>query len=75
MDKKLILLVVCLVLTGHKSWAKPKIGWLPKLLGTFHVKDAAFVEVFEVNPEAENVEDKYNLYVTTFNARRSSHKM
>ena len=44
--------------------------WLPRLLGSFHLKDVAFIDAFEVNPNAENYADRYNLYFTTFNARK-----
>jgi len=42
--------------------------WRPKLLGSFYLKDAAFVEAFE-NPQAdeEGDLDKFTLYFTTFN--------
>ena len=49
--------------------------WLPRELGRFHLKDAAFVEVYEITPppqihyKNETVyADKYNLFITTFNA-------
>ena len=41
--------------------------WRPKLLGSFYLKDAAFVEAFE-NPLSEQGDlDKFTLYFTTFN--------
>ena len=50
--------------------------WLPRELGRFHLKDAGFVEVYERTPsevskDGENEEtypEKYNLFITTFNA-------
>ena len=56
---------------------KAKTGevWLPRELGRFHLKDAGFVEVYEITPStpANNKNttvyaDHYNLYITTFNA-------
>ena len=51
--------------------------WLPRELGRFHLKDAAFVEVYEVTtPSLVSTEnrtfnpDNYNLFITTFNARK-----
>ena len=50
--------------------------WLPRELGRFHLKDAAFVEVYETTPSLKTIDnqnstvyaDQYNLYITTFNA-------
>ena len=50
--------------------------WLPRELGRFHLKDAGFVEVYERTPsevpkdgESDNTyPEKYNLFITTFNA-------
>ena len=50
--------------------------WLPRELGRFHLKDAAFVEVYETTPSLKTNDDQnttvyadqYNLYITTFNA-------
>ena len=56
---------------------KAKTGdvWLPRELGRFHLKDAAFVEVFKETPtgttnnqNATVYADQYNLFITTFNA-------
>lgn len=41
--------------------------WEPQLLGTFQLKDAGFVEVFQTHPQATNYTDRYTLYLTTFN--------
>ena len=57
--------------------------WLPRELGRFRLKDAAFVEVYEVTQPSPldgiNVTvyaDKYNLYITTFNACKTrKHKL
>merc|ERR1711936_87548 len=50
--------------------------WLPRELGRFHLKDAGFVEVYERTPsevsnvgaDEETYPEKYNLFITTFNA-------
>ena len=50
--------------------------WLPRELGRFHLKDAGFVEVYERTPSEvskdgvndETYPEKYNLFITTFNA-------
>ena len=50
--------------------------WLPRELGRFHLKDAGFIEVYETTPSLQTntnqnatvYADKYNLYITTFNA-------
>ena len=41
--------------------------WMPRSLGSFYLKDAAFIEALEIHPEAENYADRYTLYFTTFN--------
>ena len=41
--------------------------WTPKPLGTFHLKDAGFIEVYETHPEAEKYSDRFSVYLTTFN--------
>lgn len=41
--------------------------WLPRELATFHLKDAAFVEVFETSPNVSGHADRFTLYITTFN--------
>ena len=41
--------------------------WLPRSLGSFYLKDAAFIEAIEIHPMAENYADRYTLYFTTFN--------
>jgi hypothetical protein len=35
-------------------------------LGSFYLKDAAFIEAIEIHPEAENYADHFTLYFTTF---------
>ena len=53
---------------------KSRDVWLPRQLGTFHLKDAGFVEVYPVTPSeksntnATSYAEQYNLYITTFNA-------
>ena len=53
---------------------KSRDVWLPRQLGTFHLKDAGFVEVYPItdsvtgNKNATSYADSYNLYITTFNA-------
>jgi len=53
---------------------KSRDVWLPRLLGTFHLKDAGFVEVYPItdsvtgNKNITSYADSYNLYITTFNA-------
>ena len=48
--------------------------WLPRELGRFHLKDAGFIEIYETTPSLDTNQnatvyaDKYNLYITTFNA-------
>merc|ERR1711884_951884 len=41
--------------------------WRPKLLGSFYLKDAAFVEAFENSLSEQGDLDKFTLYFTTFN--------
>ena len=54
-----LLLAFCLSVEASKYWS-------PKLLGSFYLKDAGFVEAFE-NPSAQSDSDKFTLYFTTFN--------
>ena len=81
---KLYLVTICLFLSGDtiitaKNLDKSKNVksgdvWLPRLLGTFHLKDAGFVEVYPItdsvakDKNATDYADRYNLYITTFNA-------
>ena len=61
---------------SYSSKLKSGDLWLPRELGRFHLKDAGFVEVYERTPsEVSNDEanketypEKYNLFITTFNA-------
>ena len=55
-----LLLFFCLSIEAKSKY------WSPKLLGSFYLKDAAFVEAFE-NPQAQSDSDKFTLYFTTFN--------
>ena len=55
------LLGLCGLLTATQA----SQYWAPKLLGSFYLKDAGFVEAFE-NPQATDL-DKFTLYFTTFN--------
>ena len=55
------LLGLCGLLTATQA----SQYWAPKLLGSFYLKDAGFVEAFE-NPQASD-SDKFTLYFTTFN--------
>ena len=41
--------------------------WLPRSLGSFYLKDAAFIEAIEIHPDAENYADRFTIYFTTFN--------
>ena len=63
------LVLFCGLLAFSGRTASSAEHWLPRSLGTFHLKDAAFIDAFEVRPDAENYADRYNLYFTTFNAR------
>jgi len=67
----LLLLVFYLGLGGISSStsisAVAAERWLPRSLGSFYLKDAAFIEAIQIHPAAENYVDRYTLYFTTFN--------
>ena len=83
---RIIIFVCCLVVFNNKLITAKKLPesknvksrdvWLPRQLGTFHLKDAGFVEVFPITPSVTSTSDQnltsyadnYNLFITTFNA-------
>ena len=56
-----------LVGLGLSSTSISAERWLPRSLGSFYLKDAAFIEAIEIHPAAENYADRFTLYFTTFN--------
>jgi len=62
-----ILLLCSLVGLGLSSTSISAERWLPRSLGSFYLKDAAFIEAIEIHPAAENYADRFTLYFTTFN--------
>ena len=81
-----LIFASCLIVLNNKLVIAKKLPggnnvqsrdvWLPRQLGTFHLKDAGFVEVYPItpsitsssDPNLTSYADNYNLFITTFNA-------
>ena len=55
------ILIFCCILNTTLSY------WHPKSLGTFRLKDAGFIEIYETHPDEEKYADRFTIYLTTFN--------